>query len=91
MSAQMAIPGVMLANIYGTSSFGKIYGTYLMISSLISALSSTVSGSIAQTTGSYAAANYLWAIVGGIAVVVGIICISLLKKEKDRRYIGQEA
>ena len=25
MSAQMAIPGVMLANIYGTTSFGKIY------------------------------------------------------------------
>ena len=82
MSAQMAIPGVMLANIYGTTSFGKIYGTYLLVSSLISSLSSTISGTIAQRTGSYAAANHVWAVAGGAAVLTGILCMRLLKKER---------
>jgi len=81
MSAQMAIPGVMLANIYGTKNFGKIYGTYLMVATLLSAASPTISGKIFANTGSYAVANYLWAIVGGVGVIVGIVAVILFKKQ----------
>lgn len=81
MSAQMAIPGVMLANIYGTTNFGKIYGAYLMIATLLSAASPTISGKIFSSTGSYAGANYLWAIVGAVGVVAGIIAVVLFKKQ----------
>lgn len=84
MSAQMAIPGVMLANIFGTTNFGKIYGAYLMVATLISSVSPTISGTIATNTGSYVMANYLWASVAAVALVAGIVSIILFKRETKK-------
>ncbi|MGI5929873.1 MFS transporter [Pseudoflavonifractor sp.] len=84
MSAQMAIPGVMLANIFGTTNFGKIYGAYLMVATLISSVSPTISGTIAQNTGSYVMANYLWASIAVVALVAGLVSIRLFKKETGK-------
>lgn len=84
MSAQMAIPGVMLANIFGTTNFGKIYGAYLMVATLLSAVSPTISGSIGERTGSYVIANYLWAAVAAAALVAGIVSVRLFKRETAR-------
>lgn len=84
MSAQMAIPGVMLANIFGTTNFGKIYGAYLMVATLLSAVSPTISGSIGESSGSYVIANYLWAAVAAAALVAGIVSVRLFKRETAR-------
>ena len=83
-STCLAMPGVILGNIFGYKNVGKIYGFIYAAAGLISSPLSTINGVIRESTGTYSIANYLHAGIGAITVVLIVVSLFMLKKFNER-------
>lgn len=87
-STCLFLPGVILCNIFGNKNLGKIFGFSYAFAALVSSPLSTIVGVIYEKTGSYISADYLHAAIGAVTVVLIIVALGFLKKEKEKMTVN---